>query len=377
MVHHVWRLSETGGVPVVVRQLLTRLDPERFEQHVVSHRPRLAEDGLDALPAHVRVHSLGVVGAPAIPARAWVAARLARLITSLHPDVVHTHSGIAANLLPWRLLDRGRTSVVIEVHDDAPSGRVSRATNAVEALAMRRLAFTPLAHSRTVADDVARRTGVTTTPVPLGIVLDALDRPGGDAAGAQWRDDHGISPDQIVVLYVARLVPSKNVALFLDVARTVTSARPGTCFVLAGGGDVDGARRQADALGLGDRVQVVGHQPDLAACYHAGDVFLSTSSYEGFGIALVEAMAAGLPVVSTRVGGAADVVVDGETGRLVEPTDHEGLATSVIALVDDAELRRTWGEAGRRRARAAFDVERFVGDVAARYEDLARDQVDA
>jgi glycosyltransferase involved in cell wall biosynthesis len=375
VVHHIWRLSETGGVPVVVRQLLTMLDPRRFEQHIVSHRPRFEEDDLDSLPSHVRVHSLDVVGSPAIPARAWTAVRLARLVASLRPDIVHTHSGIASNLLPWRMLNRVRTSVVLEVHDDAASGRVSRWTNAAESLAVRRLRYVPLAHSRAVADDVARRTGVDRAPVPLGIEVGALDRL--DADGARWRSDHGISADQVVVLYVARLVPSKNVPLFLDVARVVASARPDTCFVLAGGGDVEGARLEAEARDLGHHVQVVGYEPDLVACYRAGDVFLSTSSYEGFGIALVEAMAAGLPVVSTRVGGADDVVVDGETGRLVELEDTKGLVAAVIALVDDADLRRAWGDAGRQRARDEFDVRRFVDDVAALYEHLATDRVRA
>lgn len=367
--HHVWRLSTSGGVPVVVRQLLHGLDPARFEQHVVSHRPDDPADGLDQLPATVTLHTLGVIGSPSVPARLRSAGRLARVVRSIDPDVVHTHSGIASNLLPWRtFVDRARTPSVLEVHDAGGTGRVSGGTDRLETLAMRRLRMTPLVHSSAVADDVARRTGRRPDPIPLGIDVAAFARD--DAARARWRRGHGFVEDDVVVLYVARIVPTKNVPRFLDLAAVVSDTRATARFVVVGGGDVESANGQARARGLGPpAVRIAGYEPDLAAAYSGADVFVSTSEYEGFGIALVEAMAASLPVVSTRVGGTVDVVVDGVTGRLVD-TDDE-LVAAVTGLVDDPSLRDAWGTAGRARAAARFAATRFVADVGDLYERLA------
>jgi glycosyltransferase involved in cell wall biosynthesis len=369
VVHHVWRLTTTGGVPVVVRQLAGGLDPARFEQHVVSHRPLLEADDLGELPRVLTWHSVGIEGRPSPIDRARAPVRLHRALRTIRPDLVHSHSGIASQLLPWRVTDLARTATVLEVHDQSSSARVSATTDRLEAFAVRRLRFEPLVHSNAVAADVLRRTGRPVEPIPLGIDVSRFASPA--VARREWRAARGIPEHAIVVLYVARLVASKNIPLFLDVAREVTSERPEVIFVLVGGGDVAGAHAQAAERGLGsERVAIVGFEEDLVSCFGAADVFLSTSSYEGFGIALVEAMASGLPVVSTRVGGTADVVAHGETGLLVDSSDARPLTDAVLELTDDPDRRARFGANGRRRAAERFGSERFVAEVAQLYERL-------
>jgi glycosyltransferase involved in cell wall biosynthesis len=119
---------------------------------------------------------------------------------------------------------------------------------------------------------------------------------------------------------------------------------------------------------LGDRLLIVGHEAELAGVLSATDIFLSTSAYEGFGMAILEAMASSVPVVATSVGGVPYLVVSGTTGILVAPEDTNGLVAAVLKLVDAESLRVSMGTAGHARAAEFFGANRMI----AAYEDLYR-----
>ena len=164
-------------------------------------------------------------------------------------------------------------------------------------------------------------------------------------------------PRELRVLFVGRLCQQKNLGLWLEVARRVTQRQAAVRFDLVGEGDLRGpleaeARRQ----GLHDRVDFHGFVPyeQLGALYRRASVFLLTSHFEGFGRVLVEALAHHLPVVAPRIAGPEDIVVDGESGYLVEPGDAEGCAERIVAVLGDASL----GGPARflRRARRALPV---------------------
>jgi glycosyltransferase involved in cell wall biosynthesis len=128
---------------------------------------------------------------------------------------------------------------------------------------------------------------------------------------------------------------------------------------------------QVRGLGLGGRVTLAGWRQDLAGIYGASEVYtLTTWGWEGLPLTVVEAMAAGLPVVATAAGGIPEVVVAGETGLLVGRQDVGGLAEGLKGLLGDEGERRRMGAAGQERARQAFTVERMVAETAAIYEDL-------
>jgi glycosyltransferase involved in cell wall biosynthesis len=127
---------------------------------------------------------------------------------------------------------------------------------------------------------------------------------------------------------------------------------------------------EAQRLDLDDTVILPGSRRDIPEILALSDVFVLPSLWEGVPIALLEAMAAGLPVIATKVGGVPEVVVDGVTGILVPPADPDALAQAIIRVSSDAELRTRMGRAGQDRATISFDVSRMVGQTEALYEAL-------
>jgi glycosyltransferase involved in cell wall biosynthesis len=153
---------------------------------------------------------------------------------------------------------------------------------------------------------------------------------------------------------------------------------PEATFMIVGDGEL---RRElessSEAQVLGERIKWTGFRRDVAAVLAASDVAVLTSDNEGTPVSLIEAQAAGVPVVATDVGGVSSAVRDGETGRVVPVGDEEGLATAVREFVIDAERAAGMGAAGRQHALSTFSLERLVADIDELYarllEEKARD----
>jgi len=179
----------------------------------------------------------------------------------------------------------------------------------------------------------------------------------------------GIGADDVVVGFLGRLAPQKAPDVALRAFRQILDGRPATRIVLAGDGP-EGARLRAlmSELGLGDRiVQLpVANGPDVIPAF---DLFLMTSRYEGFPYVLLEALAAGCAIVTTRVGGVVDCVLDGENGAVVDDVDPDPIARAVLAIVNDPDtLNRMRAES---RARAAlFSIDRMLDRTAELYRSL-------
>lgn len=184
----------------------------------------------------------------------------------------------------------------------------------------------------------------------------------------------GLPPDGLVVGAVSRLDPVKGVAFLMQAFAHVDGAR----LVVIGDGPERGALESlADSLGLARRVHWVGHQRNASRLLSAFDLFVQPSLHEGLPNTVLEAMAAGLPVVATAVGGTPEVVVDGVTGLLVPPGTPDVLARAITTLLRDADLRRTMGQASRERVVQDFSVERMVEQTERLYEQLLTQKVRA
>jgi glycogen synthase len=187
-----------------------------------------------------------------------------------------------------------------------------------------------------------------------------------------------IQPTNPVVLYTGRIELNKGSLELLRSVDQVASQFPDVEFVMAGGrhNSIDD-RSLENALGRNgtrDHVRFPGHVPwqQLADCYRSASVFVMPSYYETFGISVIEAMAFGLPVVATNVGGLPEVVEDGVTGILVPPGNSQELGDAILRLLRDPELSARMGQAGRERVRSEFTVDRVVSQTLAVYESVIR-----
>jgi glycosyltransferase involved in cell wall biosynthesis len=172
--------------------------------------------------------------------------------------------------------------------------------------------------------------------------------------------DHG-RRNVPVVASVGRLAPQKDPETLIR-ALAMLDPNSYSAVVAGSGPNADSVAAQIERLGLTDSVELLGTRDDVAQILGSADVFVLSSIYECLPISVLEAMAAGLPVVATDVGGVPELVVDGETGFIVGSRDPEALANALAKLLADRDLRRRFGHAGRARVEAHFGIDRFRRD---------------
>jgi len=303
--------------------------------------------------------------------------RLRRLLREWRPDLVHAHLPPAELYARLALLGSGRRPpLVISKHNDEPfyywpaleglgrwvarrARRMIVISDAVRAYMRDRLG---------ISDALMRTVHYGIDPRPY----DAVDPQASERLRAAW----GAEPGDLVIGTVARLVPQKALHVLLTAfARFAATAQCRSRLVLVGNGPLLGELQAlAHQLGIGDAVVWAGFRDDIPTVMAAFDVFALTSIYEGFGLVLLEAMAAGRPVVATAVSAIPEVVADGETGLLCAVGDANAIAAAFRRL-EDAALRGRLGEAGRARAREVFALDRMTDATLAIYRDCLQEGV--
>ena len=309
-------------------------------------------------------------------------ASLAYHLRRVSPDILHTHGAKAGAL--GRLAatvafpNGGRPSLVHTFHGhslrgyfSAPQDRLHLAVEQLLAPRTDRL----VAVSEEVRDELvelgvagAERFSV----VPVGFDFSAYDVPADVRREhrERLRADLGLPPDAFVVTVVARLAPIKRIDRFLRVASLLLD-EPRARFLVVGDGESGQELRScAAARALGDRLRWTGYRRDIPSVCFASDVMVLTSDNEGTPVSLIEAQAAGLPVVSTRVGGAATVVEHGRNGFCFAPGAEAEMARAIRRLADDPAYAERLGTQGRESALAAFSRDRLLGDILELYGEL-------
>lgn len=198
-----------------------------------------------------------------------------------------------------------------------------------------------------------------------GIDLDQATRPSVPA---------GVPAGVPLTAICGRLHERKGIPDYLAAVARLRQDHPNAHHLVIGTGQPEYLRRlheEVDRLGLGGRVHFLGDRPDARELMASVDVLVSAASQEPFGRSLVEAMAAGVPVVATRSGGPEEIVVDGASGYLVEVGDVAALAGRIAGLLGDRELARTMGQAGRQRALSHFSLERVVAAIVGVFSEVS------
>ncbi|MGH7681315.1 MAG: glycosyltransferase family 4 protein [Candidatus Eiseniibacteriota bacterium] len=287
------------------------------------------------------VHAVPMRGTWDVPSSLAVA----RLHRSLRPDLVHWHAarahaiGALAALLapgPKRILSRR-----VDFRVRRNPGSVLLYSLPIDAI----IAISEGVRRALIDSGVASE---RIRVVPSGIDLTPYDTP---FDRNEVRSRLGIGERERMVLQVAALAPHKSQVDLLDAAALAVQARPELRFWIAGEGplraDLEGQSRR---LGLQERVRFLGFRNDVTDLLRAADIFCVSSYLEGLGTSTLDAMAAGLPVVATQVGGIPEIVTDGDSGLLVPARDPRRLADAIVKLGGDPGLRQAMGAAGKRRA---------------------------
>jgi glycosyltransferase involved in cell wall biosynthesis len=340
-------------------------DRRRFRLHVAYVLP-----WKDALVGELQNEGVAVtcLGASNRGDLRWVLP-LRRLLHDGNFDIVHSHSPLAAAgaRLVARTLPPDRRPLLVSTEHNTWSshGPLTRRIN--------RLTF-PLDHAHVAVSEHTRQSLPTTLQPRVQVVTHGAEVESVRAATASRlavRAALGVAADEVVVITVANLRSHKGYPDLLAAARKVLDGCRVPCrFIAVGLGPLEKQlRKEHEKLGLGDRFVWLGRREDVFDLLAGSDIFAMASHYEGFPIAVAEALAAGLPVVATDVGGVADAVQNGRNGYLVQPREPDALAHALTRLIDDAPLRHRLGAEAARSA-DAFDVAKAVRATESLYAEL-------
>jgi glycosyltransferase involved in cell wall biosynthesis len=171
----------------------------------------------------------------------------------------------------------------------------------------------------------------------------------------------GFQQDDVLLGTVGRLDPVKELPTMIRAVAIVRASGVRCRLAIVGSGPAASALAElSQALNLGDAVGLVGYRNDIGSMLAAFDLYLNSSIHEGVSLTLLEAMAAGLPIIATRVGGNPEVVIHGQTGLLIPPRDAQALADAIRALLRSPNHRQAMGHAARARVVEQFSVDRMV-----------------
>ncbi|HZY30225.1 MAG TPA: glycosyltransferase family 4 protein [Candidatus Methylomirabilis sp.] len=278
--------------------------------------------------------------------------KLVRLLRQQQPEIVHTHTAKAGALGRIAAKIVGTPLVVHTFHGHIMHGYFSRGVTRLFLATERRLAMVTtriLTVSAGLRDELLRL-GIgrpdTVEVMPLGLELDGFLR--SDLRRGEFRRRLGISPEVPLVGIIARLVPIKDHTTFLEAASDLHRSRPDVRFLIVGDGELRPQLEQrAVAFGLNHCVDFLGWQRELEPIYADLNLVVLSSLNEGTPVSLIEAMAAGLSVVATRVGGVSDLIEHGKTGLLVPPKNPVALSEAMKALLGDPDRGRQMGRLAR------------------------------
>ena len=375
---------------LTILRIITRLDRGGSTRMVLDLTKELADDGVHGviiygkttepetdLEAYAAGHNIDLYNIPQLVREiAPIKDRLAfikirRIIRQVKPDIVHTHTSKAGIIGRFAAWSAGVRHIVHTPHGHIFYGYFNSFVTSVfimiERLASRITEKITVLTGKGLSDHVRMGIGSEDKFSVIHSGVDVNRYSNGD--GDSIRSETGFA-GRVIVGWAGRLVPIKNCSLFIEAASLIKKRYPDTRFIVAGDGEErELIERLAGKLNLSESTAFLGDCKDMPSVMAAFDVFVLSSHNEGFGRVLVEAMASGAVVVSTHVGGTADVIEDGVSGILVPPGNPSAMADAVCKVLDDDDLRVRLVKAGEKRA-GLFDIRVMVDKFEELYAEI-------
>ncbi|MCP4424407.1 MAG: glycosyltransferase [Chloroflexi bacterium] len=348
---------DVGGAQQALFRLLSGLDRQRFQPVVACFFNGRRQIGQQIQQLDIRVVDLGMQPKWRFDAL-W---RLGRLICREKPKILHCwlfHANFLGRIVGWLK----RVPIIITSRRNVEIGGAWRdyLIRWTTSLDMKVVAVCEAARQAEIERSRVAPDKVVTIYNGVNIELYNV------AARQAVRQEFGIGADALLLGVVGRLHAQKGHSYLFEALRDVRRHLPDVRLLIVGDGRL---RSELEAIARQKRVEdaiiFTGSRRDIPELLSAMDLFALPSLWEGLPNAVLEAMAAGLPVVATAVGGAPELVVPGETGLLVPPGDAQALAQAIRLILEDSVLAQSMGSAGRQRVRSQFDIavmqEKMVG----------------
>jgi len=351
---HILPSLRPDGAERLAVHIVTQLDRRRFLPFVISINRPVGSD-LERILADAGIQVWYLGKGRGFDARTF--RRMHEAFSACRPDILHTHIDVLRYALPsllrWRPKLAVHTVHNVAEHEMEWPGRI------VQRIAYRR-GVVPIAVAEELAKSVVRLYGLARCGVIRNCVP-TLPYSHPKISRAEWRAANGFSQEDILFVCVARLTEQKNHALLLKAFAHACVAENKARLVLVGTGLL-GPKLNSEAarLGVADRVHFMGGRTDIPELLGAMDAFALSSDWEGNPLSILEAMSAGLPVISTAVGGVPELFDDGVEGVMVQPGDVVAFSRAIRSLCQNGEARRAMGALGFARAQANFDVAEMV-----------------
>jgi glycosyltransferase involved in cell wall biosynthesis len=354
-----------GGTERQVANLASGIDPSQFDLHLacLRHSGELLAE-LETLRVPRSEFRIGKLYSPKT---FWQGIRLAHYVKKNLIQIVHSY-GFYPNVFTVPIAKLAGASIAVASIRD--TGDLLTPMQRWLQKIVCQLADCVLVNAEAIRSNLLEQ---GYDPRKIVVIRNGIRRPelAREGRGAVLRRQLGLPLSARLVAVFSRLNRMKGVQYFLDAAIVLAGTFPDVCFLVVGdGGCKEELKEQASSLGLGQRIVFTGFRSDVPDLLSEAAISVLPSLSEGTSNTLLESMAAGIPVIATRVGGNPEVIEDGVSGLLVPPRDSAALAAAVGCLLEDDGLATRLGQAGMRRVSELFSLERSVRETEHLYQRL-------
>jgi len=361
---HIISSFVTGGAEKLVVDLLTNHDTNKIEMAAVSFGPKmnyilekeLAEKGID-------VYYLNKQKGFDVS----IYFKLHKIFREFKPDVVHTHLYVIRYTLLPALINRIPV-MVHTIHNNIESKEQNKLGIFVEKIAYHYFGMVPVAISESVRVSIIKTYDMAKNHIP--IIINGIDT-------SKYREVKKCPKNNqsVRLIHIGRLNKQKNHALLIDSFKNVIDGGYDVKLIIVGDGELkEELIEKVNSLGISDKVTFLGIRSDIPELLQASDFFVFSSNWEGLPLVVLEAMSAGLPIVSTKVGGIPEIVQDNVNGVLVEPGNQEMLVEAITKLLTDKQKLVQMGRKSRELA-SQYDVKQTQQNYEQLYNGLLNEKI--